>query len=97
MVERHLHHGESDAYPLRPGGDRRTEDQRVGIGHRAVEVVLGEPHGIHADLFRQLYLAQRAVDDPMVILPVIAYGENEAAEAHCVVLIDPLNYWLLNK
>ena len=63
MMESQFHNGESDLEMGGPGGHGGAQHQRVRMGGGAVEMVLGQPDRVHADLFCQNDLVQGAVDD----------------------------------
>ena len=82
MVESQLDDGEPDFQVPGSGGDGGAQHQRVGMGSRAVEMVLGEPYGVHSDCFGEQDLVERTVDDGRVVFRVMTDGEDKRTEAH---------------
>ena len=82
VVEGQLDHGESYLDVLGAGGDGCAVDQGVGVGRRAIEVVLGEPDGVHTDFLGQQDFLEGAVDYGGVAVCLVADGEDEGTEAH---------------
>ena len=82
MMQRRLHDREPDLAASRRSGQRTGKADRVDIGADPVEVVLGEPDHIHAELVRQPSLAQRLVDHRAVARRVAAVRKQEIAEFH---------------
>ena len=81
-MQGHLDHRKADQNPLGSGGHGGAKYDRVRIGHRSIEVVLGEPDGIETHLLGNLYLPEGLDDHLMVVVGVGADRENEAAETH---------------
>ena len=82
MMEGQLDHREAYLDALGAGGDGGPQHQRVGVGRRAVEVVLGEPDGVHTELFGQQNLVEGAVNDRRVLFRVVADRKDEGAKTH---------------
>ena len=82
MMQRGLHHGKADRRASRCGGERAGKAHRVDISADAVEMVLGEPDHIDAELVRQRRLAQGLVDDDAVALRLTAVRKQEIAKVH---------------
>ena len=93
MMQRHLDHRETDAHPSGPHGDGCPEDERIGIGDGAIEMVLGQPHGIETDRFSQFHFPQGVVDDLMILTRVMADGEHKRTESHAHSPRCPLPLW----
>jgi hypothetical protein len=82
MMERHLRHREADADALGAGGQRGREGDGIDVGADAVEVMLGEPQHLHAQLVAEPPLTERLLDDAPVLVGVGGGGEQEVAELH---------------
>ena len=82
VVQGHLGDGEADVDLLRAGGKRGGEGDGIDVGADAVEVVLGEPEHVHAEVIAQLRFVQRLLDDPLIVRRVHRAREQEVAESH---------------
>src|SRR5260221_12453434 len=67
---------------MRRGRECDGEDDRIGIGRDAVEMMLGEPDNVGSELVGQQRLAHRLVDDLAVARRIAAVGKQEIAEFH---------------
>ena len=95
VVKGQLDNGEADLQVLSARGDCGAQYQRVGVGCGAVEVVLGQPHGVHAYLLGERYFVQGAVDDGRVFLGFVANGEDEGTKAHnCLIAMSLTGMWV---
>src|SRR5688572_29429277 len=83
-MQRHLRHREADMDLFRARRDRRREAHRIDVRADAVEVVLGEPQHLHAELVAKLCLLERLLDDLLVLRRFHRRGEEEVAEFHRV-------------
>src|SRR6516165_9652824 len=82
MMQRGLHDGKPDLAAPGRGGERTGESDRVDIGADPVEMVLGEPNHIDAELVGQPGFTQCLVDDSAVPLGVAAVRKQKIAEFH---------------
>ena len=67
VMQRELKHRETDLDPAGLLSDRGREDDRVGEGRLAGEVVLGQPDPVEAQLLGEHGLSQALLDDPAVV------------------------------
>ena len=82
VVERGLQDGEADFDPGGGHGEGGGEGGGVDVNAVAVEVVLGEEDGVHAQFFGKLCLGDGLVDGLGVKAGVAGFVEEEDAEAH---------------
>ena len=82
MMERQFDDGEANLHATGAGRQRGAQYEWVGVGGRSIEVVLGQPHRVHSNLFSQDHLIKGGVDDLRIALRVVAHGENKGTELH---------------
>ena len=82
VVQRHLRHGETDAGARGRHRQSGGEGDGVDIGADAVEMMLGQPDHVIAELVRKARLPKGFVDDPGVIRRGSALGKQEVGEFH---------------
>ena len=89
MVQCGLHDGKAELGA--PGSSRQCtcEYDRVDIGADPVEMMLGQPNHVDAQLVGEQRLAQGLVDHGAVALEIAAVGKQEITEEHCE--INPLD------
>ena len=92
MVQRHLGDRETESDALRAPGQGRRERDRIDIGADAVEVMLRQPHHLHAELIAETRLGQRLLDDLLILLRVHRGRKQEVAEFHRSSFVRPLFY-----
>src|SRR5882724_1757148 len=89
MMQCRLHDRKADLGMPGRGRQRAGEGDRVDIGADPVEMMLGEPGHVDAELVAEQRLAQGFVDDDAVALGIAAVGKQEITEVHCE--INPLD------
>src|SRR5215469_3944564 len=67
-------------------GWRSGKADRVNVGANAVEMMLGQPHRVKAKLLGQLGLRDGFIDNAFVQRWFAAFGKQEVAELHAVLL-----------
>ena len=85
MMQRGLDDGEAEPRVTQRGGQRAGQGDRIGIDRDAVEMVLGQPDHVGAQLVGQRRLAQGLLDHRAVLRRIAAIGKQEIAEFHRVL------------
>ena len=78
-------YGDTDAYPLGPGGDGRGDDEGRGQnGAALLEVDLGQPHGVEAERLRRRHLGECLVEGLGLVHPRRALELGEEPDLHAI-------------
>src|SRR5690606_22543758 len=80
MMQRHLRHCEADPDPPGAGCEGSGEADRVDVCAIAVEMMLGEPDHVEAELVAEASLGDALVNDRMIEVGIRRLREKEATE-----------------